>query len=191
LSFDLDRSLRLFKPQKRTERLQRRPDMQLRWADYELPIGMPLLLDTSVYLDVLQGHSPAVLDQLLNYRRCHHSAVCLAELSHVFGRLDPGHANTKSVLRAIRETIDDIPAHRLHAPDNATWGEAGILAGEIARLSDAPPALGGARKFLKDALIYLQAGTLGAAVLTGNVRDFDWLNQLVPDIAVVLYRKSA
>ncbi|MEI9425939.1 hypothetical protein O7A70_33165 [Mesorhizobium sp. Cs1299R1N1] len=188
MSFDLRNALRSLKPQVRTAGLQRRPDSALSWAGEEPPIGGVLLLDTSVYLDVLQGRSPEAVDDLLNYRLCHHSAVCLAELTHVFGRLDPAHATTKSVLKAVEDTIEDIPGHRLHAPDVTAWGRAGMLAGLLFRLSHLPAGQGHERRFLNDALIFHQAGLLGAAVLTGNIRDFDYLNQLVPSVRVLFYR---
>jgi predicted nucleic acid-binding protein len=190
LGFDLQQALRTLKPQKRTERLERRSDSELRWAFEEPSIGGALLLDTSVYLDVLQGRSPEAVDELLVFRVCHHSAVCLAELTHVFGRLDPAHVSTKAVLRTVRETIEDIPEHRLHAPEPTTWGQAGMLAGELVRLSGLPKGQGHERKFLNDALIYLQARLLGASVLTGNIRDFDYLNQLVPIVRIILYRQA-
>jgi hypothetical protein len=188
LAFDLDRALRVLKPQKRTRPLKRRSDAELRWVDDELPIGRPLLLDTSVYLDVLQGRSPGAVDTLITHRICHHSAVCLAELTHVFGRLDPAHAGTGPILQAVRATVEDMPAHRLHAPDVALWGQTGMVAGELARLSGLPRNAGQERKFLNDVLVFLQAGTLGVAVLTGNLRDFDWLEQLVPGVEVLFYR---
>jgi len=146
-----------------------------------------LLLDTSV-LDVLQGRTPEVVDDLLTFRICHHSAVCLAELSHVFGRLDPAHPTTKSVLGAVADTLEDIPAYRLHAPDATAWGRAGMLAGLLFRLSHLPKGEGHERRFLNDALIFHQAGLLGATVLTGNVGVFDYLNQLVPSVRVIFYR---
>jgi hypothetical protein len=149
-----------------------------------------LLLDTSVYLDVLQARTPEAVDNLLTYRLCHHSAVCLAELSHVFGRLDPAHPTTKSVLGAVADTIEDIPAHRLHAPDATAWGHAGMLAGLLFRLSHLPKGEGHERRFLNDALIFHQAGMLGATVLTGNVGDFDFLSQLVSSVRVIFYRAA-
>lgn len=117
MAFDLGGALRSLKPQRRSAGLERRPDSALSWAGDQSPVGGVLLLDTSVYLDVLQGRTPEAVDNLLTYRLCHHSAVCLAELSHVFGRLDPAHPTTKSVPGAVADTIEDIPAHRLHAPD--------------------------------------------------------------------------
>jgi hypothetical protein len=191
LAFDLRLTLRSLKPQKHSANLERRPDAELAWAADAAPVGGALLLDTSVYLDVLQGRTPQAVDDLLTYRLCHHSAVCLAELTHVFGRLDPAHPTTKSVLKAVGETIEDIPAHRLHSPDASVWGQAGIVAGLLFRLSGLPKGEGHERRFLNDALIFHQAGLLGAAVLTGNIRDFDILGQLVPSGRVIFYRPAA
>lgn len=182
--------MRRLKPHKRLERLTRRPDSELAWASDEPLVGGALMLDTSVYLDVLQARTPDAVDRLLTYRACHHSAVCLAELTHVFGRLDPAHASTSGVLQTLQGVIEDIPPHRLQAPDTAMWGEAGILAGELVRLSGAPKGAGHERKYLNDALIHLQALSIGASVLTGNVGDFDFLNQLVPGVPIILYRRT-
>ena len=190
MPFDLQGTLRRLKPHKRLERLTRRSDSELAWASDQPLIGSPLLLDTCVYLDVLQGRTPEAVDQLLTYRVCHHSAVCLAELTHVFGRLDPAHPSTSGVLQTIRGVIEDIPRHRLHAPETAIWGEAGMLAGELFRLGDAPKGAGHERRYLNDALICLQARSIGASILTGNVGDFDFLNQLRPGVAIILYRRA-
>ena len=182
--------MRRLKPHKRLEQLTRRADSELAWASDEPLIGGALILDTSVYLDVLQGRTPEAVDELLTYRVCHHSAVCLAELTHVFGRLDPAHPSTSGVLQTVRNVIEDIPRHRLQAPDTAMWGEAGMLAGELFRLSGAPKGASHERKYLNDALIYLQAQDIGASVLTGNVGDFDFLNQLVSGVPIILYRQA-
>jgi hypothetical protein len=130
--------LRSLKPHKHLARLTRRADSELAWASDEPLIGGALILDTSVYLDVLQARTPAAVDELLTYRVYHHSAVCLGELMHVFDRLDPAHPSTNGVLKTVRHVIEDIPQHRLQAPDTTMWGEAGILAGELFRLSGAP-----------------------------------------------------
>jgi len=190
LGFDLAETLRSLKPQKRQRPLKRRTDGELPWVDDEPTIGGPLFLDTTVYLDVLQGRSPVEVDALLTYRLCHHSAVCLCELTHVFGRLDPKHASTKTVPDTVRSTLDDIPQHRLHAPDAATWGQAGVLAGLLFRLSNLPKGEGHERRFVNDALVFLQARQLGASVLTGNIRDFDYLSQIIPMGRIIVYRTS-
>ena len=157
-----------------------------------LPIAGPLLLDTTVYIDLLRGTTPPEVDRLLQLRTCNHSAVSLAELTHAFGRLDPAHPETKTTLRELRETItEDIPPHRLQAPEYDTWGAAGMLAGLIFRLRKLPKNQGHERKFLHDALLYLQARKLGCAVLTRNIGDFDLLNQLVPSGHILLYRQAS
>ncbi|WP_179040244.1 type II toxin-antitoxin system VapC family toxin [Rhizobium leguminosarum] len=188
MGFDLSETLRSLKSQKHIGTLERRPDEDLPWVADEPAIGGPLFLDTSVYLDVLQGRSPVEVDRLITYRQCHHSAVCLSELTHAFGRLDPKHASTKAVLETVAATIEDIPEHRLHAPEAAIWGHAGVLAGLLFRLSNLPKGEGHERRFVNDAMVFLQARQLGASVLTGNVRDFDFLSQIIPTGRVILYR---
>jgi predicted nucleic acid-binding protein len=189
LSFDLAGSLRALKPQKRTGPLRRRPDGDLAWADAAPLIGGALLLDTSVYLDALRGSTPEAADGLLSYRVCHHSAVCLAELTRAFGRLDPAHPSTAATLATLGAVIADIPGRRLHAPASEAWGDAGMLAGVLFRLSGLPRGAGHERRLLNDALIFLQARGLGASVLTANVRDFDYLEQLLPNGRVIFYRR--
>ncbi|MGV2187360.1 type II toxin-antitoxin system VapC family toxin [Rhizobium rhizogenes] len=188
MGFNLSETLRSLKPQKHVGTLERRLDEDLPWVADEPAIGGPLLLGTSVYLDVLQGRSPVEVDRLLTYRLCHHSAVCLSELTYAFGRLDPKHASTKAVLGTIAATVEDIPEHRLHAPDTAICGQAGVLAGLLFRLSNLPRGEGHERRFVNDAIVFLQARQLGAGVLTGNVRDFDFLSQIIPSGRVILYR---
>lgn len=191
MGFDLSETLRSLKPQKHTGTLERRGDEDLPWVSDEPAIEGPLFLDTSVYLDVLQGRSPVEVDRLLTYRLCHHSSVCLSELTHAFGRLDPKHDSTKAVLETVAATVDEIPVHRLHAPDVVIWGQAGVLAGLLFRLSNLPKGEGHERRFVNDALVFLQARQLGASVLTGNVRDFDFLTQILPTGRIILYRTPA
>ncbi len=153
-------------------------------------IGGPLLLDTTVYIDLLHGVTPRDVDSLLELRTCNHSAVSLAELTHAFGRLDPADPDTKSALKQIHGVIArDIPPRRLHAPESDTWGAAGILAGMAFRLRKLPKKQGYERALLNDALLYLQARKLGCAVLTRNVVDFDVLNQLIPGGQILFYRR--
>jgi predicted nucleic acid-binding protein len=187
LSFDLRRSERAIRPRQARRPLAPRAERELRWAENEPKTGAPLLIDTTVYLDTLQGRTLAAVDDLLRYRSIFHSAVCLAELTHAFGRLDPAHPSTRRALAAITGTIEDIPRHRLFAPDLDTWGKAGMLAGKALRLGRIPPGQGQERKLLNDSLLFLQARKVGAAILTRNRRDFDVLEQLVPGGAVIFY----
>jgi len=187
LSFDLDAALRGLRPSRKTRALRRRPDDKLPWIDARPTVGGPILLDTTVYLDTLQGRSPPVLDAIMNLRTCYHSCVCLGELTHAFGRLSPKDSRTAQSLKVIGRTVRSIPSHRLIAPDEAIWGQAGILAGLLSRLGGR--AAGTERKSLHDALIYLQGRRNGWPVVTRNVIDFDFLHQLVPDGRLLLYRR--
>lgn len=149
-------------------------------------MAAPLLLDTTVYIDALKRRLPAAAARAMALAVCHHSCVCLAELTHAFGRLDPRHPGTGPAWRQIRGIISEMPPYRLFAPDPDTWGTAGILAGIVFRLSGY--STGQERACLNDALIYLQARKLGCTVLTRNAADFDRLQQLVPDGRILLYR---
>jgi predicted nucleic acid-binding protein len=189
LSFDLQKAERALKPQVRGA-FRARPEEELRWAEAETKAGLPLLIDTTVYLDALQGKTSAAVDDLLRYRSIFHSAVCLAELTHAFGRLDPAHSGTRKALAALGGAIDDIPRHRLFAPDTDLSGKAGMLAGKALRLGRFPPGQGRERRLLNDSLIYLQARKVGAAILTRNVQDFDLLEQLVPSGTAIFYRRK-
>ncbi|RWK41206.1 hypothetical protein [Mesorhizobium sp.] len=110
----------------------------------------------------------------------------LAELTHLFGRLDPSHPATKTVLREIRRTLEDIQGHRLFSPSETAMGEAGMLAGLVTRLSGAARG----ESLLNDASLYLQALERGWIVLTRNVRDFDYFDQLLPVGRVLFYEQG-
>jgi predicted nucleic acid-binding protein len=185
LSFDLRRSLRRIKPQRAANVIQRRSIANLPVVQIPVSAGAELMLDTCVYIDVLQGRTPAGVDSLLGVRIVNHSTVCLAELTHLFGRLDPAHPDTKNVLREIRRTIEDMPDHRLSSPSAAAVGEAGMLAGLVARLSGAGHSQ--RLSLLNDASLYLQALEHGWVVLTRNARDFDCFDQLLPADRVLFY----
>jgi predicted nucleic acid-binding protein len=189
LSFDLARSLRGIKPQKRSA-LERRPDKQLPYVDSDGPFSGPaLLLDSCVYIDVLQGHAPGYMRDLMNARLCNHSSVSLAELVHLFGRLDPRHKGSAAVLAAITAVIEhEIPPHRVAAPDVELWCDAGVLAGLLLRMRGYAPDR--KQSCLNDALIYVQAAKFGHVVLTRNVTDFDLLNQIKPEGRILLYRRA-
>lgn len=189
MSFDLARALRRIKPQRRADAIRRRPPEELPRVQAPVSTGPELLLDTCVYIDVLQGRTPAPLDELLEARIGNHSTVCLAELTHLFGRLDPAHPGTKSVLRELRRTIEDMPPHRLSSPSEAAIGEAGMLAGMVSRLSGRER--GERAILLNDASLYLQALERGWVILTRNASDFDYFDQLLPSGRVLFYEQVA
>jgi predicted nucleic acid-binding protein len=150
--------------------------------------GSELLLDTCVYIDILQRRAPDALKNLMAARLCNHSGVALAELTHLFGRLDPTDARTKTALKEISGVISDMPRHRLTAPSTRALGESGILAGLAARLAGIES--GSRQALLNDATLYLQAIEQGQTILTRNIREFDWFDQLVPNDRVLFYHQA-
>jgi len=188
LSFDVAASIRRLKPQKRTESLSRRDDAELLFAEQVDVVGPPILLDTTVYIDVLQGRLPEAVAGLLRVRQINHSSVAVAELSHLLGRLDPAHPQTGKVCETVEDTIANIPLHRLHAPSIEAMAEAGILTGVYARVQglqrqDKQP-------LLNDAQLFLQALVQGCHLLTRNISDMDCLQQLQPAGRVLFYRQK-
>lgn len=184
MTFDRRASIRRIKPQRRTVSLIRRDDADLPFVSGAHLVGRELLLDTNVYIDVLQGKPPAVVDGLLQTRIVNHSTIALAELTHLIGALDPAHAGTANILRILGQTIDDMRPYRLTPPSTRAFGEGGMLAGLVARLTGQRRDI----KLLNDAKLFLQAAETGCDLLTGNIRDFDWFDQLLPGTGLLLYK---
>jgi hypothetical protein len=186
LNFDLARSLRTFKPQRRVAALVRRAENELPFVSEKTAGSAELLLDTCVYIDNLQARLPGSVNNLLLSRLTNHSAVALSELTHLFGRLDPRDVRTEAVLAKIRAAILLVPPHRLACPSAKALGEAGILAGLVARLASIDSAR--RQALLNDAVLFLQAVEQGQTLLTRNIREFDWFDQLLPARRVLFYR---
>ena len=189
MSFDLGASLRRLKPDKHTAPLKRRPDSKLQFVGEHTITGQGVLLDTSVYIDMLRNRAPPELDDLFRSQQVNHSAVALAELVHLFGRLDPLHRDTGRLLARIEGTIAKIPSHRLDAPSTRALAEAGIVTGTIARLTGI--AKMDRQPLFNDATLFMQAQENGYTLLSGNVADMDLIGQLVPAGRVLLYRRTA
>ena len=166
----------------------RRPDAELPFLDDEGPAGGPLLLDTCVYIDQVQGHTPAAVDDVIATRQAHHSTIALQELMHTVGVLDPKDRRTPTAVAEIRGLIRSMLPHRIFTPDSDTLGRAALLAGMICRLQ----GYGADRRFraLADCAMFLQGQKLGLTVLTANIGDFDRLLQLVPSGRVLFYRRT-
>lgn len=188
MSFDVAASRRRLKPEKRTTPLTRRSDEALEFVTSETQ-GANVLLDTTVYIDALRGARPDAVRALLRNSRVQHSAVALAELTHALGRLDPEHANTAVTGNSIARMIAAIAEERMSAPSVRAFGEAGIVAGMVARLRGMAPAH--AQALLNDALLFLQAAEQGAILLSRNIADLDLIQQLVPSGRVLFYRQTA
>jgi hypothetical protein len=187
LSFDLALAVRRIKPQRHAGILARRADKELSFVPDPVEAGPELMLDTCVYVDVLQGKAPPVVEDLLVARISNHSSICLAELTHLFGRFDPQHPLTSETLKQLRGVIErDIPPHRLTAPSTRVLGEAGMLAVLTIRLTGRTRD----QALLNDAILYLHALERGCVVLTRNLADFDVFHQLVPTGSVLFYRHA-
>lgn len=176
MSSEFKKSLRKLKPEKHRERLAYRDRSQLPYLSSFKPPFPRLLLDTTVYIDALQGRLPNPVEIALRAGNLWHSTVTEAEMAALAGMLDPSHRETQHVIAQIAASIELRPAHRILAPDREAWREAGILAGLLARLQQY--SKNERRKALNDALIFLTAAKSGCVVLTRNVTDFDLLMQL-------------
>jgi predicted nucleic acid-binding protein len=185
--FDFDAAQRWarFDPQKT---LTRRPDDELPFVDEELIGGQPLLLDTCVYIDQMQGRSPDILDLLIERRQVNHSTVAIQELMHTVGVLDPRDARTAAIIEEIRRLIRAMPAHRVFAPEPDILGKAALLSGMLCRLQGY--AADAKLPALQDCVLFLQAQKLGFAVLTANISDYDYLLQLIPAARMLFYRRE-
>ena len=148
--------------------------------------GSPVLLDTSVYLDVLRGITPPEVDALLASRPLFHLSVVLSELMNWFGKLDPQAPTTSAALKELAGTINEIPPHRVEAVTPGTMLEAGIMSGLVYRMGGFQPHQ--TLHAINDAAIFLHALENGHTVLTRNLRDFDLMQQILPAGRVLFYR---
>lgn len=166
--------------------LARREDRDLPFAGEEELAGQPLLLDTCVYINQMQGVAPALVERLVETRHVNHSTVAIQELMHTVGALDPRDRRTKAVVAAVREQVEAMPDHRVFTPDAEVLGRAALLAGILSRLQGY--ARDARLKALQDCTLFLQAQKLGFTVLTANIAEFDLLLQLVPTGRALFYR---
>lgn len=183
--FDIDAALRWARLDPRRP-LVRRPDAELPIVTAADVAGSPLLIDSCVYIHQLQGRLPDLIALLIEVRQINHSSIAVQELLHAVGVLDPADARTPAAVAAIRTLVKAMPDHRLFTPDADVLGRAALLAGMLCRLQGygRPARL----RALMDATLFLQAHKLGLTVLTGNISDFDLLQQLVPAGRVLFYR---
>jgi predicted nucleic acid-binding protein len=185
LNIDVWASLRRYKPERRNQRLQRRPEAQLEFIE-TTEIPGKLLYDTTVYIDTLRGRFPGTGRFVLRTVNAWHSPVTEAELAVLAGSLDPAHPNTRRAIDEIAISISRRAIYRTIIPDAIVWREAGILSGILARLQGYDSSQ--RRRLMNDALLYVTARRHGCTVLTRNVGDFDFLQQLDPAGRVLFYR---
>jgi predicted nucleic acid-binding protein len=163
----------------------RRDPAALEFVDLEKELPVKILLDTTVYIDAFQGRLPRDVDVVLRTAHIFHSTVTEAELAATIGHLDPADRRTAPIVKTISASIDRRPLHRIRTPDRDTWREAAIASGIIARLQRY--AKTDRRRALNDALIYFTALKHGDTVLTRNLGDFDFLQQLMPGGRLLFY----
>lgn len=165
--------------------MARRGSNALPFLGHQATAGQELLLDTCVYIDGLQGRAPDRVADLLDIRLSNHSSIAVQELMHTVGVLDPKHPSTSTAVQQIKRVIEAMRSHRIFVPDIDVLGRAALLSGLLCRLQGYQRD---ARlRALHDCVLFLQAQKLGLAVLTANVRDFDYLLQLIPDGRVIFY----
>lgn len=165
---------------------------------------MPLLLDTTVYLDRSTGRLPQPIRALIAARQhlVRNCGVVCAELAISIGLLDPTDARTPATVATLHAHLDRMEADKAVSPSALAWTEAAVLAGILARTQGlAVPKRnltpdqeccqrGRRRELLLDALLYMTAVEQDMLLLSGNVRHMDLLLQLRPSSNVLLYRAA-
>jgi predicted nucleic acid-binding protein len=180
--------LRRLKPEKYNKPLRTRDRSELTFLD-QLQRPFPkLLLDTTVYVDELQGTLPREVEISLRLTEMWHSTVTESELTALAGLLDPNYPNTRTAVQQVFASVERRPTHRILNPDREVWREAGILAGLLARLQKYGKSE--QRRAMNDALLFLSAAKHGCSVLTRNVSDFDLLMQLAPYGKSIFYSRT-
>jgi len=186
LSSKFEASLSRIKPEKLNNPLQRRPDSALEFIETSTVKPAKLLYDTTVYIDILQNRFPKDGEPMLRAADAWHSPVTEAELAAACGLLDPDHSGTRKIIEEIAALTDKRSVQRTVMPDQLVWREAGILSGILARLQGYEKDE--RRRTLNDALLYVSARRSGCTVLSRNISDFDFLQQLDPAGRILFYR---
>jgi predicted nucleic acid-binding protein len=137
-------------------------------------------------VDVLRDQFPLTGESMLRAVEAWHSPVTDAELVSAAGLLDQHNPRTRPALDKIAAVIDQRPKQRTIVPDVTAWREAGILSGILARLQGYDNNQ--RRRLMNDALLFVTARRHGCTLLTRNIGDFDFLQQLDPAGRVLFYR---
>ena len=183
--------------------LPRRNRAALPFDPAAVPPDRAVMLDTSVYIQRLRGKLPAPIIACIDARVVRHSAVACAELAIGAGLLEPSHPATARNRAVIATLLGTISATDIVAPSAAAWGEAGMIAGILARTQyttqprqardpgrDPGPAGGQdaiRRRLLNDALLFLGAREQGAVLVSMDSTDMDLLLRFHPDAHVLLF----
>ena len=188
LSSDVQSIIARHDPGHWSRALAHRPKADLPFDPLQVPAGVSLLFDATVYIDQLKGELPRSIVKLMASRTILHGAPALAELAVTIGALDPADHRTRATLIPIVEMLTRINPARIIAPSYEVWLEASIIAGILARTQSIPKR--DRRKFLNDTLLFLQAADSGSVMISRNSRDLDLLLQLKPQADVLLYDRE-
>ena len=186
MSSDFHGTLRRLKPDKHRRQLRPRTESELEFIGTSAQPPAKLLYDTTVYIDILQGRFPEQDEAMLRAAEAWHSPVTEAELAATCGLLDPAHSQTRQIIEQVAAVIERRPSYRTITPDSEIWREAGVLSGTVARVQGYGKEQ--RRRVLNDALLFATGRKYGCALLTRDIRDFDFLEQLDPSGKVVFYR---
>jgi hypothetical protein len=181
--------------------LRYRRDSDLPFEPERAP-ELPLMLDTTVYLDRSAGKLPRNIRILIGARQhlIYNCGVVCAELAISLGLLNPADSRTPGTISAIQAHLNQMQTDKAVVPSAAGWTEAAVLAGILARIQGlaipkrrlSPDQVccqeGRRRELLLDALLYITAIEQDLLLVSANVRHMDLLMQLRPTVNVLLYR---
>ena len=95
---------------------------------------MPVLLDTTVYIDALKPPGlPVPIAALVARNVVPHCAIACAELAVSIGHLDPAHPETGLHRASLGDILSRMAPARIVAPSADAWTEAPLIAGILAR----------------------------------------------------------
>lgn len=183
--------------------LARRDDGDLPFEIARLPPDLPVMLDTSFYIQRQRRRLPTDVLAFVESRAVLHSGIACLELVISAGILDPAHPDTPRNRAAIMEVLQAISDAEIVEPSAAAWAEAGMVAGILARTQhlarpkkelspvEACCQEGLRRKLINDALLFLSAHEQGAILVSMNSKDMDLLLRFRPEVHVLLFRPAA
>ena len=169
-----------------TRTLAHRRRAELPFNAGAIDAAIPVMLDTTVYLDALRPPGlPGAIASLIARNVVVHCAIACAELAVSTGHLDPARPHTASHRATLVETLARMAPTRIVAPSADDRTEAASIAGILARIQGCPRDSRWA--LLNDALMMLTAIEAGAALISRNIRHMDLLLRFRPDARMVLY----
>ena len=172
-------------PSRWTRTLPYRERSDLPFDAAAVPASVPVMLDTTVYIDAFKATLPANVAALIARNVVLHCATACAELAVSIGHLDPTHPDTTKHRRPLEEALQRMAPAHVVAPSSEAWTEAALVAGILARTQGYPKE--SRRALINDALLFFSAVEAKATLISRNIRHMDLLLQIRPDAKVLLY----